>query len=119
MNNEIATNVIDPYAKQRAMSFSDFVKSLLDCTQDPQKLGRYIQRADGHNTRVDIVPKDGKVLIRMDDVDMGYFEEMTQQGYKCAFHQKYRNGIKQELLPNESIMKSICSTNPLVLFYDA
>ena len=119
MMNNLISNVTDPYAEQRAMSLLEFVNSLFDIARNPQLQGLYIQREDGHNTRVDVVPIDvNQVVIRMDDVDMGTFEEWVQQGYKCAFHQKYRVGIRNSLTQNEYLIKSVCD-HPLVKFLSA
>ena len=101
------------------MSFIGFINSLFVSVCDTNKDGLFIQRVDGHITRIDIFPiNDKKAIIKMDDIDMGYFEEMTARGYKASFYQKYRPHIKDGLFPNESLLKAICS-HPLVLFYDA
>jgi hypothetical protein len=106
------------YANEGALSLIDFINKLFDFARRENKVGMYIEMEDGHHTRVDIIHIDDKVIIKMDDLEMGYFEEMDQRGYKCAFHQKYRPHIKDGLLPNELLMKAICN-HPLVLFYEA
>ena len=108
----------DPYAEQRAMSLIEFINTLFDQFRDDERQGLYLQREDGHWISIKIRPENEKIIVIMDDVKMGYFESMDQRGYKCSFHQRYRQGIKKGLLPNEAIIKSICS-HPLILFYDA
>lgn len=101
-----------------AMNFDDFVDSLFDFARKKDGEVLSIQRADYHVTIIEVNHIDGKVFVRMDDVDMGFFEKYEQQGYKCRFNQKHRVRIHDGLLPNEALMKSICD-NPLVLFHDA
>lgn len=100
------------------MSLTEFVNSLFKIYHDEKKQGLYLQREDGRWISIKICPVDEKVIIIMDDVKMGHFEEMTQRGYKCAFYQMNRPHIKKGLFPNEAIMKSICN-HPLILFHDA
>lgn len=100
------------------MSYEDFVDSLFSFAKKPKKYDLYIQRNDGHITKIEILHVDGKVFILMDDVEMGHFEEFDQREYKCRFFQKYRAGIRNGLLPNEALMKSICD-NQYVLFVKA
>lgn len=103
-------------SKQQAMSFDEFVDSLFDFARDPSKTGLSVQMENGHLTRIDVIHVVGIVKIKMDDVEMGYFEEYDRQGYKCRFNQKHRVGIRGNLTPNEAMMKSICD-NPLILFH--
>ena len=111
-------NTNDTMSQTKEMSFPDFVNSLFDFARDPKRSGLYIPRVDGHVTLINICPVDNKIIIKMDDIEMGHFEEMTRRGYKCAFYQKYRPHIKDGLYPNEAMMKDICR-NDYVLFYDA
>lgn len=108
----------DLYARQRAMSLIEFVNSLFDDCRDDKKQGLYIQREDGQWIRINIMPVDTKVIINMDDVNMGYFEEYEGQGYKAVFYQKHRVGIRNGLTKNEALMKTFCY-HPLVRFFDA
>lgn len=110
--------VTDSLSRKMAMSYSEFIDHLFDPFRNPNKEGLYIQRDDGHYTRIDVIKVSGKIIIRMDDEEMGYFEETTQRGYKCIFHQKNRTGLRQGLTPNEVMMRSICD-NPLILFRNA
>lgn len=100
------------------MCFDEFVDSLFDSARDPKKIDLSVQRADGHVTQIEVIHVDRKVRARMDDVEMGIFEEYNQQGYKCRFKQKNRPHIRNGLTLNEAIMKSICD-HPLVYFRDA
>ena len=111
-------NTNDTMSQTKEMSFQDFVNSLFDFARSPKLSGLYIPRDDGHVTAINICPVDNKIIIKMDDIEMGHFEEMTSRGYKCAFHQKYRPRIREGLNPNEAMMKAICH-NDKVLFYDA
>ena len=103
---------------EREMSFESFVSHLFDFARDPSRSGLYVQRVDGNMTKINIIPFNNKIIIKMDDIEMGHFEEMNTQEYKCSFHQKNRPHIHKGLNPNELIMKSICN-HDLVLFYDA
>ena len=111
-------NTNDTLLQTKEVGFQDFVNSLFDFARSSKLSGLYIQREDGHRTLISICSVDNKIIIKMDDVEMGYFEEMTQRGYKCAFHQKYRTHIKDGQNPNEAMMTAICP-NDKVLFYDA
>jgi hypothetical protein len=111
-------NQIDPFAKLRKMSLLEFVQSLFESAREPNVQGLYIQLYNGHRTRVLIITRSNKIYITMDDVEMGYFEEINRRGYRCSFHQKARIGIRNGLFPNEALMKSICN-HPLVYFIDA
>ena len=104
--------------KEQAMSLDEFVDSLFDSARDPKKIDLSVQRADGHVTQIEVIHVDRKVRAKMDDVEMGIFEEYNQQGYKCRFKQKNRPHIRNGLTLNEAIMKSICD-HPLVYFRDA
>ena len=108
----------DPYAKQRAMSLIEFVNTLFDVCRDDKKQGLYLQREDGHWIRIKICPVNTIVIILMDDVKMGYFEEYEGQGYKAAFYQQHRVGIRTEPTKNEALMKAFCD-HPLVRFFAA
>ena len=104
--------------KNKLMSFDEFVDSLFDFATKNSEDNLSVTRDDGHVTIIKVIHLDGKVFIRMDDIDMGYFEEFNLRGYKCRFRQKNRTHIHIGLLPNESLMKSVCN-NPFVLFQDA
>ena len=110
--------IVDPYIEEREMSLLDFVNKLFGSAQDSRRAGLYVMRDDGHNTHIVLIPKEKEIEVMMDGVVMGRFEEYNGQGYKCAFYQKYRVGIKKGLTPNEALMKSFCA-HPLVRFFDA
>lgn len=105
-------------AKEQGMSFDEFVDSLFDFAGDSKKAGLSIQMADGYVTRIEVIHVDGMVRIKMDDVDMGYFEKYDRQGYKCRFNQKNRDHIREGRTKNEAMMESICN-HPLVLLHKA
>lgn len=112
------TNGNDPYANERAMSLNDFVVSLFQTAKSPQPPGFFITREDGHKTSMVIRPSDNEIVIEMDGNVMGRFEEYDGQGYKCAFYQQHRVGIRNGLTKNEALMKAFCY-HPLVRFFDA
>lgn len=101
-----------------AVNFEGFIDSLFDFARDPHRPGLSIQMKDGHYTHIDLIHEDKIVVVKMDDVNMGFFEEYTEKGYKCRFNQKYRVRIREGLTPNEAMMESICD-NPLVLLHKA
>ena len=76
----------DQPSQEKMMSLIEFVNYLFDFARDNRRSGLYIQREDGHYTKIEITTIDNKVVIIMDGVNMGYFEEMNSRGYKCSFH---------------------------------
>lgn len=113
------TNQVDPFQKGRDKNLLEFVNSLFDFARDPKRSGLFIKIESGNNTHIEIESIDeDHVVIKMDGFEMGEFETIEARGYKCSFHQRYRQHIKEELTENESLMKSICN-HPLILFYGA
>ena len=110
--------IMNSYFGKQEMCFYEVVDSLFAFAADPQKTGLSVKMEDGHVTQIEVLHINGKVTVKMDDVDMGYFEPYTQQGYKCRFNQKYRVHIREGRTPNEAMMESICD-NPLVRLHKA
>ena len=110
--------IMDKYKEEREMSFFEFVNRLFDSARDPKRAGLFMMREDGHNTHIEIIPFENRIEIKMDGILMGRFEEYNGQGYKCAFSQQPRKGIRKGLTVNELLMKSFCN-HPLVLFNEA
>lgn len=108
----------EQFEQERAMPLLDFVKTLFETARDPKRDGLFIMRDDDHNTAIEIIPSEKRVEVKMDGVLMGRFEEYEGQGYKTAFHQQNRVGIRNGLTKNEALMKAFCS-HPLVRFIDA
>lgn len=108
----------NPHAREQEMSFDEFVDSLFAFAGDPHRIGLSVQRNDGHYTCINVIHFDRKVIVNMDGVDMGFFEELNMRGYKCRFNQRNRAHIHEGLFPNEILMKEICD-HPFVLFHEA
>ncbi len=108
----------DLYAQERAMPLKDFVEKLFETARDAKRSGLFMERDDGHITHIEILLRENRVEVKMDGVVMGHFEEYAEQGYKTAFHQQHRVGMRDGLTKNEALMKAFCG-HPLVRFIDA
>lgn len=101
------------------MTLYDFVNSLFDRIKEKGVSGIYISMPYGV-VKVNILPIDNKVYIRMNNDDMGYFEEVNSREITYyVFHQQYRDGIRRGLTANEELMKSICKMDELIDFHSA
>lgn len=100
------------------MELYNFVNSLFANIKVKGVSGTYISMPDGM-VKVDIMPIDNKVHIRMNNEDMGCFEKVSYRGYEYAFHQRHRVGIRRGLTANEELMKNICEIHDIIDFHSA
>ena len=103
----------DIYAGQRAMPLIEFVNSLFEASKIAGHQGIDVEMISGNIAHVEVYQSNEKVIVVIDGVTMGRFEETTAQGYKCIFFQQYRVGIRNGLTENEAMMESICE-HPLI-----
>jgi hypothetical protein len=101
------------------MDLYNFVNSLFDRIKEKGVSGTYISMPYGM-VKVDVMPIDNKVYIRMNNDEMGYFEEVNNRNFSYyIFHQQHRDGIRRGLTATEKLMKNICDMNELIDFHSA
>ncbi len=103
----------------KPFNLKEFVEQLFESSKEQHVSGIHIRMDDNTILNVRIYESRGCVYVEMDGIAMGYFEPMTQRGYKCRFVQRYRVGIRKGLTRNELFMQNICETDEFIFLQKA